>query len=223
MKKVMNLILVTLSLAMTLRSCLAGSKILFVFPTPSKSQMVVGERLMQLLAQNDHEVTVVSLFPLDNPIKNYRDVTISFEDDLKDVFSKLIIESNKKFSMELMNELFNIADKIGPVFMNSHEIRKLMDEEKFDLLILGFVPLNNFLVGLADHFKCPSVILNTAEVHTSLMTLVGNPLEINSVPHFLIASSKMDNFANRVQNFLVSSLDVAMGLYVDFLEEAKYR
>jgi glucuronosyltransferase len=208
---------------MTLTCACAGSRILFVFPTPSKSQMVVGESLMKLLAQNNHEVTVVSLFPLEKPMKNYRDVKINFEGDLSEIFKKLVGSSAQKLSMELMNELFSIADKIGPVFMESVEMKKLMEEEKFDLIILGFVPLNNFMVGLADHFSCPLIFLNTAEVHTSLLTLMGNPLEVNSVPHFLISSSRMDTFMNRVKNFLISTFDLTMGVYVDYLENKKYR
>lgn len=212
-----------LLITVNLKSVFAGSRILFVFPTPSKSQMVIGESLMKLLAQNDHEVTVVSLFPLEKPLKNYRDVKIHFNGSLDEIFQKVIRDSKKKISMELMNTMFDIADKIGTIFMESLETQNLMKEGKFDLVILGFVPLNSFLLGLADHFKCPSMFLNTAEVHTSLMTLMGNPLGVNSVPHFLISSSKLDSFMNRMKNFLISSFDLTMGFYVEYLEKEKHR
>ena len=207
----------------TLKCATAGSRILFVFPTPSKSQMVVGESLARVLAESGHSVTVVSVFPLEKPLKNYLDVEIEFEDELKNIFKKLMNKENAKFSFELANELFTIADKIGPIFMKSSGMQKLMQEEKFDLLILGFVPLNNFMLGLGNHFKCPTLLLNTAEVHNSLLTLIGNPLELNSFPHFLISSSTMDTFGNRVKNFLVSGFDYLTGYYINYLENEKYR
>lgn len=185
--------------------------------------MVVGESFAKVLADSGHSVTVVSVFPLKNQVKNYRDVEIEFEDELKYIFKRLMSKENAKFSFELANELFTIADKIGPIFMKSSGMQRLMKEEEFDLLILGFVPLNNFMLGLGDHFKCPTLLLNTAEIHNSLMTLIGNPVEINSVPHFLISSSIMNTFRNRVKNFLVSSFDYIMGFYINHLENEKYR
>lgn len=218
MKSNLSLFIVFLTISTS-----AGSRILFVFPTPSKSQMIVGQSLAKILTENDHKVTVVSAFPLENSVKNYIDVKIELKNELKQVFKSFMSESSEKFSFEEMHQMFRIADEIGAIFMKSLEMKKLLDEEKFDLLILGYVPLNNFMLGLADHFKCPSILLNTAEVHNSILEIIGNPLEISSVPHFLISSSKMDNLVSRVKNFIISSFDFLVETYVDSLEEGKFR
>lgn len=49
-------------------------KILFAFPSPSKSHLIVVQGLSTYLAEKGHNVTVVSPFPLSKPMDNYRDI-----------------------------------------------------------------------------------------------------------------------------------------------------
>lgn len=56
-----------------------ASKILAVFPTPSRAQMVVAGPLFEALAQKGHKMTVLSSFPRETPLKNYRDVTVKVD------------------------------------------------------------------------------------------------------------------------------------------------
>lgn len=51
-------------------------KILGIFHTSSKSHFIVGGALMKALAENGHDVTVISPFPQDKPITNFHDVTV---------------------------------------------------------------------------------------------------------------------------------------------------
>ena len=51
-----------------------ASRILCLFPTPSRSNVVIASELLKGLAQRGHEVTMLSPFPLEKKIKNYRDV-----------------------------------------------------------------------------------------------------------------------------------------------------
>lgn len=59
--------------------CADASKILCAFPTPSRAQMVVAGPLFEALALRGHKVTVLSSFPRDTPLKNYRDVTVKVD------------------------------------------------------------------------------------------------------------------------------------------------
>lgn len=59
-------------------------KILGVFHTSSKSHYIVGGALMRALAEKGHDVTVISPFPQDNPLKNFRDVTVPSIQRLED-------------------------------------------------------------------------------------------------------------------------------------------
>lgn len=51
-------------------------KILGIFPSMSKSHFIVGHALMRGLADAGHEVTVLSPYPQNKPVKNYRDIDV---------------------------------------------------------------------------------------------------------------------------------------------------
>lgn len=54
----------------------SSSKILVVHTTMSQSHIIVGKALYTELAKQGHDVTVISTFPLDKPLKNYRDIHV---------------------------------------------------------------------------------------------------------------------------------------------------
>lgn len=51
-------------------------KILCVFPLPSRSHYYVGHALMKGLAEDGHQVTIVSPFQQKKPIENYTEVLL---------------------------------------------------------------------------------------------------------------------------------------------------
>lgn len=53
-----------------------GYKILGIFPTMAKSHYIAGSGLMKGLAAAGHEVSVISAFPQEKPLKNYRDIKV---------------------------------------------------------------------------------------------------------------------------------------------------
>lgn len=69
-----KIILVTL-LGFLISEC-SSSKILVVHTTVSQSHIIIGKALYTELARRGHEVTVISTFPLDKPLKNYRDIHV---------------------------------------------------------------------------------------------------------------------------------------------------
>lgn len=56
-----------------------GYKILGLFPHPATSHFNVFQPILRRLADEGHEVTVVSHFPDPNPSKNYQDLTLQGE------------------------------------------------------------------------------------------------------------------------------------------------
>lgn len=57
-------------------SCANCYKILGVFPCPSKSHYHLGHALMKGLADDGHEVTIVSPYSQKEPIKNYKEILL---------------------------------------------------------------------------------------------------------------------------------------------------
>lgn len=70
----MRLFLVLLLLFVA--ACVNGYKILGVFPCSSRSHYYLGHALMKGLAEDGHEVTIVSPFTQTKPIKNYTEVLL---------------------------------------------------------------------------------------------------------------------------------------------------
>lgn len=66
------ILLVILSLALTVTS----HKILGIFPHPGGSHFAVFRPLLKKLAEVGHEVTVISHFPQEKPLKNYKDINL---------------------------------------------------------------------------------------------------------------------------------------------------
>lgn len=64
-------------------------KVLGIFHKTSKSHFIAGSALMKGLAYAGHNVTVISNYPQNKPIENYRDIDISNPDDDNNVSSKL--------------------------------------------------------------------------------------------------------------------------------------
>lgn len=58
-------------------------KILMVFTSFSKSHLIIASAAMKGLAEEGHEVTVVSSFPQKETIPNYRDVFLPIPEGVK--------------------------------------------------------------------------------------------------------------------------------------------
>lgn len=106
--------------------------------------------------------------------------------------------------------------------MNHREFQKLLKEEKFDLVVIGMF-MNNFWLGLNDHFKCPSIMLRSNAAYTPTNHLFGNPLEVSAVPHMFVLQTEQMNFLQRVKNFLIYSFDHIGYVYFDKLQRDAYK
>lgn len=64
-------------------SVIEGAKILVVHPSFSKSHVILGKALYTELAKSGHNVTVISNFPLEKPMENYRDIYIPLSQEVQ--------------------------------------------------------------------------------------------------------------------------------------------
>ncbi|CAG9797604.1 unnamed protein product [Chironomus riparius] len=185
------------------------SRILFIQPSFSKSHVMPLQTLAKELANRGHEITFVSVFPFDKKIENYRDIKLEIEGEFKVLFN----EASKGMTGGVQFfKMFPIFKKL--VFgysnhtINSPVIQKLMKDEKFDLVAVGYF-LSEFLLGFADHFKCPSVVFASSSHVSSLMNIVGNPVSPEGT-FSAMSNSKESNFINRVKNFLIYGVEFVL-------------
>jgi glucuronosyltransferase len=79
MNRKMKLVLLVL---MEIVSLVVGKKILGLFPHPGISHFNVFKPVLLALAERGHELEVASYFPMDAPVKNYKDLTLRGQDIL---------------------------------------------------------------------------------------------------------------------------------------------
>lgn len=152
-------------------------------------------------------------------MKNYRDVKVEIPESFKAMQEDMAKNPNtpmwKRFPMLLDNLL-----TMGNSMLNSTEFKKIMAEEKFDLVVIGMF-FNNYLLGVGDHFKCPTMMLSSSAPMTYTNLLMGNPLGVSSVRHMFL-STEVKTFKERVLNFVMHGIDYLMKAYLDHLMVTNY-
>lgn len=214
---------VLLSVAILLLACeiSLASRILFLFPSPSKSHLIVVQGLSTTLAEKGHDVTVVSPFPLSKPMKNYRDIKSPLTDAVQDISSDMVKNSDQSFLTRMPKMLMAIVE-MSRLMIEMPEYQKLLKEEKFDLVIAGMF-FNNHLYGYGEHFNCPTIMLSVAGAMTQLNVIMGNPIGVSAVPHMLAHQSEPMNFLQRVKHFMMYSVESVAKLGMDYYQKKIYK
>lgn len=215
MKTVITIVIILLVSEMSV-----GSRILFLFPSPSKSHVIVAQGLSTTLAEKGHEVTFVSSFPLSKPMKNYRDIVSPVSQEYTDLATDLVKNPNQSM-LSRFPQFLRLIREVGEDMMNFPEFKRLLNEEKFDLVIIG-VFFNNYLLGYGDHFKCPTMMLSVGGAMAQVFTQVGNPLGVSSVPQMMTSVQGTMNFLQRLKNFLVTGFKMAATTFMDYQQKQTY-
>lgn len=98
------------------------------------------------------------------------------------------------------------------------KLQKLLNDsnEQFDLFVLGWL-LTDFQLGIAGHFRCPSVVISTVAGWKPLRDHTGNPASIATVPLMTKGQShKLLEFFERLKNFILYLMEYVMSLCFDY-------
>lgn len=189
-----------------------GARILGFFLSPTKSHMILHTSLAEILSEAGHDVTVVATQPNIRPKAKYRYKQIPsvfFSNDfLRDMINDPTPKHWRMFSvMGFINQMANET-------MNQPEMKQFLATHgpgDFDLIIFGYF-FNDFLMGIAGHFRCPMIISVTLSMIPSLSRIIGNPIEPAYVPVKPYSSliQPMDDILSRMKNFGFYFLETAM-------------
>lgn len=80
-----------------------GYKFLAMLPTTSRSHYYIGQNLMKGLAEEGHEVTVISPFKVNKPIANYREVFLEHSWEMS---RKSIVITSPNLTVESSIQMF---------------------------------------------------------------------------------------------------------------------
>lgn len=199
-------------ISISLLSICESSKILIVHTSMSRSHVIPLQELAKVLAKRGHDITFVSSFPLEKSFKNYRDIEVKpRKEDLKlfDDFTKTMGQDpNSKSFFQLMSAVSSILFGHGNHTLQTDAVRNLLNSgEQYDLVITGFF-MSEYLLGIADHFKCPSIVFFSGGYLSAIHKMVGNPLSVSGAPHTLLSGANEMNFIQRVKNFVINGLDL---------------
>lgn len=197
----------------------SGSRILFLFPTPSKSHVLVAQGLSTTLAEKGHDVTFVSSFSLSKAMKNHRDIVSPLRKQHADFASDLVKNPNQSV-IKKFPQLLAMFSEVGQDMMDYQGFKDILNED-FDLLVVG-VFFNNYLLGYGDHFKCPTMMLSVSGVMGQVNALVGNPSGVSSVPQMMTTTAGRMTFLQRTANFMITGLKNVATIYFDHLQKQVY-
>ncbi|GAB0093832.1 hypothetical protein DMENIID0001_090140 [Sergentomyia squamirostris] len=219
----MRVVILCVVLTLLGSHCCDGAKILLAFPTPSRSHMIFASALMKGLAAKGHDVTVMSAFPQEKPLKNYRDIVVTPNDAIKELLKTVTTKDvgSQAGFFSRFNEIIDLTLASANDSLHQEPWQKVMREESFDLVIVGFF-FNNFLIGLGDHFKCPVVSIFSAGISEMINSPSGNPAAVASVPHLFLGKVKEMTFMPRLKTFLFNIVEKFLMKYMDYKENKYY-
>ena len=125
---------------------------------------------------------------------------------------------------KLKNQFFEITKAIitgGNDTINHPQLQKMMVEEKFDLVITGFIG-NTFFVGIAEHFDCPVILVSLQPPSSFVNVLIGNPVAAAGVPQFFLNKDVLNFFIGRVKNALMYIVEYSISFIVDWKAKQLY-
>lgn len=177
-----------------------------------QSHFIVEEPLMRALARRGHDVTVVSsISQHQGPIENYRYIDLS--DSINGTSSHNIASAAVQSTDEKSSifKYFTVFKTLAGYSMNLLKHPKFLPlkNEHFDLVIIGWC-LNDYVLGLSGHFRCPSVIITANVNFYPIRLFSGNPSSASTIPSIMMEVSPKMAFFDRVANLFAYIVEFFM-------------
>ncbi|RZF36552.1 hypothetical protein LSTR_LSTR010663 [Laodelphax striatellus] len=185
-----------------------GANILGIFPTASFSHQQPLIAISRALAAKGHKLTVITTNPSDPPLKNHRDIDISF---MYDVFRNM----NKKIEMnfqtrispsQVIRNLPNFFEYLFISTMDSPQMMEFIKEvngTRYDLILYEALNYSGYL-GFCELVGNPPLIgITTTHPAATTDAMTGNPSLPSYVPALMNPHQDRMSFTERMINFLM--------------------
>jgi len=198
-----------------------GANILGVFTSISPSHLIIQMSVAKILAENGHNVTVVTAL---KPPVNHKDITVvqvplSEEDNQR--MSSSIASMAMRDNSNMITSMFRSISQMGFMFDKMKDVikdRRVVDlyenkDNTFDLVLMGYF-LNNYQLGIGHKLKVPIIIVSAMPISNSIL---GNPNGYSYVPgkNMGVEKGRVMTFSQRMMNFFSH---MAMQVFFSILE-----
>ncbi|PSN57258.1 hypothetical protein C0J52_02524 [Blattella germanica] len=192
-------------LAVLLTTCLltptTSYKILCLFPHVAKSHFLMAEALMKGLAAKGHQVTMISNFPQEKPLPNYRD--ISLVGSMPEFVNKVPLDT---LATGYVHTTINFLAYMGYVNCeNTLEFpamkKFIASNEKFDLIVTELFN-TDCMLGYIYKTKTPFIALTTSVMMPWAHARFGNPDNPAYMGNHFVGHGYEMNFVERLKNVI---------------------
>lgn len=201
-----------------------SANILGVFTSLSPSHLIVQMSMVKVLAENGHNVTVVTILkpPVTHKGINVVQVPLSDEDQrmMSATIGKMVASDNSNMVVSMfrtMGQMKLMFEKMRDALLDQR-VKNLYEnkDNKFDLVVIGYF-LNNYQLGIAHKLKVPVILAATMPPNQLFNKILGNPQLASHVPAMPGISVKGQpmTFSQRLKNYITTC---AMGVFMWILE-----
>lgn len=184
-----------------------SARILGVFPSPSKSHLIIHTSIADALAEAGHDVTVIGLFPKMNKKAKYKYIHVDAA-KLDQAFTQQMIDKPEPVYKKFPAMIKQISKNANNTMQNPKMVEFLQTHKAgdFDVMIMGYF-MNDFMLGLGAHFQCPVVISWMIQPVFAINALLANPSEHAYVPSLFGQMEQPMNFMQRVKNYMLTGFE----------------
>ncbi|XP_059616144.1 UDP-glycosyltransferase UGT5-like [Phlebotomus argentipes] len=199
----------------------SGYNILGVFHTTGKSHYILAVALMKGLAEAGHNVTMVSPFKLDVPVKNMREIVLDLPPAHK--FSKLLYHQSQTKIFEQLETVLQFGLNFTDDALMDPSFQELLKSgEKFDVAIVELF-LSEALLGIGKVFDAPMIGFCSFGASKWSTDLNGSPSPLSYVPHTQFTFTDRMTFLQRMANTMLSIFEkVYLDINYNYRQEALY-
>lgn len=176
-----------------------SARILGVFPIGGISHYAPAQAVLKALADQGHDVTVITSYPQKPPVDNFRDIDVSEVVGVAtNSLSFGIVKTALQSTTNNFNQIVNVSRTYCQIAFSLPKIRNLMDE-KFDLVITEIFG-SDCSVGFAWHFNAPLISVISSRSLPWVQSRVGSPVNPSYMRQVHVDYSLPMTFWQRLKN-----------------------
>ncbi|KAH8378400.1 hypothetical protein KR093_011156 [Drosophila rubida] len=202
-------------IAVLLVNCTQAANILAIFSCPSPSHLIVEISMAKVLAENGHNVTVVTTLKPHVSHDNMHIIQVDLTAEEKRAMKNTIANLTARDNTDIFGALFRMREQFAFMANKNRDVMKdprVTDlyenkDNKFDLVMIGYF-LNNFQIGIAHKLKVPVVVASSMYQWEVFYSMLGNPRELAYVPNIgvLAKIGSTLTFGQRLQSLMAFSM-----------------